>query len=324
MTLGLRILGYLLVLWLGATINFTLPRLLPGDPVELLVGEEPSRLTPQQRLQILAQFGLDQPLPAQYAGYLGGLLRLDLGSSVSYGVPVLEVIAVRAPWTLLLIGSAILLAFALGFALACLFHWLRSPRAASVLMSVVVLFGSLPPFWVGMVMIAIFAVALGWLPSHGALAPEVEGGAAALSAVRHALLPVATLTLAYIPAVFLIARAGLETALGAGYVALARAHGAGPLRVLLRQAAPNAVLPLVNQFAMSFGGLLGGTVVVETVFAYPGLGLALYEGILAHDFPLVQGIFLLLVFSVVLANLAADALQALLDPRVRPRRMQRS
>jgi len=130
-------------------------------------------------------------------------------------------------------------------------------------------------------------------------------------------LPVATLTLGFVPSVFLVARAGLESALGEGYVALARSHGATPLRVLLRQAAPIAVLPLINQFAMSFGVLLGGAVIVESVFAYPGLGSLLYEGILSLDFPLVQGVFLLLVFSVVLANIAADIAQARLDPRQR-------
>jgi peptide/nickel transport system permease protein len=317
MKLTARIFAYLLVLWLGATVNFLLPRLLPGDPVEFLVGEETSRLTPQQHQAVLAQFGLDKPLPEQYQTYLGSLIHFDLGTSVAHGVPVLEVITNRLPWTLLLVGTAILLAFAIGFALACLFHWMRRAQASSTLLGGVVLFGSLPPFWVGMLSIAVFAASLGWLPSHGALAPEAEDWAALVSIARHAVLPIATLTLAYLPSVFLLARAGLEDALGSGYVALARAHGAGPLRVLLRQAAPNVVLPLANQFAMSFGTLLGGTVVVESVFAYPGLGLALYEGILAHDFPLVQGLFLLLVFTVVLANCAADVLQALLDPRQR-------
>jgi peptide/nickel transport system permease protein len=182
-------------------------------------------------------------------------------------------------------------------------------------MSSVVFFGSLPQFWMGMIAIAVFAVALGWLPTHGA-AP-LEGGLTFRGVLRHALLPVATLTLGYIPSIFLVARAALESALGEGYVALARSHGATPMRVLLRQAAPVAMLPVINQVAMSFGVLLGGTVIVETVFAYPGLGLLLYEGILALDFPLVQGLFLLLVFSVVLANIAADILQTWLDPRVR-------
>jgi peptide/nickel transport system permease protein len=317
MKLAPRVFAYLAVLWLGATINFLLPRLLPGDPVEFLIGEETSRLTPQQHHAVLAQFGLDKPLAEQYWSYLGGLFRFDLGTSVAHGSPVLEVIAGRLPWTLLLVGSAILLAFAFGFALACLFHALRRPQRSSALLGGVVLFGSLPPFWVGMLLIAIFAAVLGWLPSHGAIAPQANGWQAVGSIVRHALLPVTTLTLAYLPSVFLLARAGLEEALGAGYVALARAHGARPLRVLLRQATPNTVLPLVNQFAMNFGTLLGGTVVVESLFAYPGLGLALYEGVLAHDFPLVQGLFLLLVLTVVLANCAADALQLLLDPRLR-------
>lgn len=317
MKFALRLFGYLLVLWLGATVNFLLPRLLPGDPVEFLIGEEASRLTPQQHQAVLAQFGLDRPLAEQYLSYLGGLIEFDLGTSVAHGAPVLEVIASRAPWTLLLVGSAIVLASALGFGLACLFHRLPRPQASSALLGGVVLFGSLPPFWVGMLFIAIFAAGLGWLPSHGALDAQAQGLAVLASVLRHAALPIATLTLAYLPAVFLLARAGLEDALGSGYVALARSHGAGAWRVLLRQAAPNMLLPLANQFAMSFGTLLGGTVVVESVFAYPGLGLALYEGILAHDFPLAQGLFLLMVLTVVLANCAADLLQVLLDPRLR-------
>lgn len=310
--------GYLLVLWLGATANFLLPRLLPGDPVGFLVGEEAGRLGPAQREAVLAQFGLDRPLLAQYRSYMSGLVRLDFGASVRHGAPVLNLVAARLPWTLLLVGSAMLSAFAAGFALACLFHWLPDRRFSSALMGGVVLLSSFPPFWVGMTAIAIFAVGLGWLPSHGEMAPVAAGWAAIWSLLRHALLPVGTLTLAYLPEVFLVARASLQEALGAGYVALARAHGAGPWRVLLRQAAPNAVLPLVSQFFIRLGGLLGGTVVVETVFAYPGLGLLFYEGILAHDFPLVQGVFLLMVLIVVLANMAADLLQARLDPRLRP------
>jgi peptide/nickel transport system permease protein len=311
MTRGARIFGYVIVLWLGATTNFLLPRLLPGDPIEFLIGEESGRLSAQQRVAVLAQFGLDRPLAEQYRQYLSGLARLDLGTSVGYGAPVLKVVAERLPWTLLLVGSAIVLAFILGFALACLFHWVESAHSSSALMCGVVFFGSLPPFWVGMAAIAVFAVSLGWLPSHGAASDDNTG------VLRHALLPVATLTLGYLPSVFLVARAGFESALGEGYVALARSHGATPLRVLLRQAAPIAMLPMINQFAMNFGMLLGGAVLVETVFAYPGLGLLLYEGILSLDFPLVQGVFLLLVFSVVLANIAADVAQARLDPRVR-------
>lgn len=310
-----RILGYLVVLWLGATANFLLPRLLPGDPIQFLIGEESERLSEPQRQAILAQFGLDRPLLEQYKQYLSGLMRLDLGASISRGAPVLKLVAERLPWTLLLVGSAIVLAFVLGFALACLFHWVESSRTSSALICAVVFFGSLPPFWVGMVSIAFFAVTLGWLPTHGAA--SVESGLTFIDVIRHALLPVATLTLGYLPAVFLVARAALENALSEGYVTLARSHGARPIRVLLRQAAPVAVLPLVSQFAMTFGVLLSGAVIVETVFAYPGLGLLLYEGILALDFPLVQGVFLLLVFSMILANIAADIAQGRLDPRLR-------
>jgi peptide/nickel transport system permease protein len=310
-----RVLGYVLVLWLAATANFLLPRLLPGGPIEFLIGEESIRLTPAQKSAVLAQFGLDQPLLVQYRHYLSSLARLDLGNSVGNGAPVLKLVAQRLPWTLLLVGSANLLAFIIGCSLAGLFHWVRSPRTSSALMCIVVFLGSLPTFWVGMVAIALFAVTLGWLPSYGAA--SASSGLRFGDVVRHALLPVATLTLGHLATVFLVARAALEEALGEGYVALARSHGAGPLRVLFRQAAPVASLPVLNQFAMSLGRMLAGTVVVETVFGYPGLGLLLYEGIQSLDFPLVQGVFLLLVFTVMLANFAADVVQDKLDPRLR-------
>lgn len=323
MTLATRIFSLLFILWLGATVNFLLPRLLPGDPVTFLVGEEADRLSATRREAILAEFGLDRPLRAQYLTYLGGLARLDFGVSVRYGTPVATVISERLPWSLLLVGGGLFFAFVIGVSLACLFHLLKG-RRSSFLMGFVVLIASLPPFWVGMMTIAVIAVGFGWFPSHGAMAPEAEGWSAVKSIIDHAVLPVSTLTLAYLPSVFLVARAGLQDALGAAYVALARAHGAGPLRVLLRQAMPNAILPLLNQFAMMLGGLLGGTVIVETVFAYPGLGLLLYEGILARDFPLVEGVFILFVFTVVFANLLADLLQIRLDPRLRPVRWERT
>lgn len=315
-------LTYLLVLWLAATVNFLLPRILPGDPVEFLLGEEASRLDPGQRIAVLTEFGLERPLTEQYLRYLLSAIHLDFGTSVGHGVSVLTVVAQRLPWTLLLAASAVVLATVLGFALACVFHGLPGRRFPSVLMGIVVTLGSLPTFWVGMVLITVFAAMLGWFPSHGAIGPVTEGWSAIASVLHHAALPITTLTLYHLPAVFLLARAGLESALGAGYVALARSHGASPARVLLRQAAPNALLPLVNRFAMSFGGFLGGSVAVESVFAYPGLGLLLYEGVLAHDFPLVQGVFLLLILTVVAANIAADLLQVLLDPRLRPAGME--
>lgn len=310
----LRVLGYVVVLWLGATANFLLPRLLPGDPVDFLIGDDAGRLNGTQRIAMLSQFGLDRPMTEQYARYMRGLLHLDFGNSLGYGKPVLNVIAARLPWTFLLVGAALLLASFIGFIMGCLFHWVERSRTSSVLLCAVIFPGSLPPFWIGMIGIAFFAVRLGWLPAHGAAPLE---GLTLAGVLRHAWLPVATLTLGYIPSVFLVARASLEDALGESYVALARSHGAAPLRVLLRQATPIAMRPLINQLAMSFGVLLGGTVIVETVFAYPGLGLLLYEGILALDFPLVQGLFLLLVFSVVLANIAADLVQSRIDPRLR-------
>lgn len=312
-----RVRGHLLVLWLGVTTNFLLPRLIPGDPVQFLIGEEGSRLTAEQRQTVLAQFGMDRPVLEQYGAYLAGLVRGDLGVSLSYGASVAAVIGSRLPWSLFLVGSAALLAAGSGFLLACVFHRLRPGRKPICLMGAVVAIGSVPAFLAGMVAIAVFAVKLGWFPTHGAVALEATGPAVIGSVLRHSVLPIGTLTLAQLPSFFLLARAGLEGALRSGYTILARAHGLAPWRILLWHAAPNAVLPFINHLGITLGGLVGGTVVVETLFAYPGMGSLLHQGIVAHDLPLLQGVFLCFVVAVVLANAGADLLQLRLDPRLR-------
>lgn len=313
----LRLSAFVLTLWCAVSINFLLPRLLPGDPVEFLIGEDASRLSPERRAAVLAQFGLDRPLVVQYGKHLLDLIRLDLGASVGHGRPVSELLLERLPWTLLLVGGGTLMAFAIGFVLASLFHGLPGRTLPALLMGMVMTTGSFPPFWTGLGAIALFAVGLGGFPAFGSIDPGSQGWGGLWSMLHHVALPMATLTLAYLPPVFLVARAALGEALGSGYVALARAHGAGPLRVLIRQAAPNALPPLLNQLAVSLGGLVGGTVVVETVFAYPGLGLLFYEGLLARDFPLLQGAFSLLVVTSVSMSLIADLFQSRLDPRLR-------
>jgi peptide/nickel transport system permease protein len=315
MSRSTRLAGYLVVLWLGATANFLLPRLLPGDPVQFLIGEEASRLTAAQRTAVLAQFGLDAPLSRQYVRYWSGLARLDLGTSVSRGEPVLRLVAERLPWTLLLVGSAIVLSFLIGFALAGWFHWVRSARTAAALMSTVLFFGSLPSFWVGMVFIAVFAVTLGWLPSHGVMTPGAP--LAWRGVLRHAVLPVAALTLGYLPSVFLVARAALQEALGEGLRgarALARREAdpraVSPGRTDRPPAADQSVRRQLRRPARRHGRRRD-----RLRLARPRLAAV-------RRHPLARlsagaGVFLLLVFSVVLANFAADIVQRRLDPRLR-------
>ena len=300
-----RVGQYALVLWIALTLNFALPRLAPGDPLRYVVGDEANVLSSAQRSRLLAEFGLDRPVLEQYGSYVADLFRGDLGVSVRFGRPVGEVLADRLPWTVLLVLPAVVLSSLAGTALGALAAWRRGHAPDVGLLVGMLVLDSLPGFWVGMLLIAVFAVQLGWLPAFGA-----EVG-------RRLVLPVATITLATLGGTCLLARAAMLTTLGEDYVRMAEAKGLREREVLLRHALRNALLPVYTNVALRLGALASGAVVVETVFSYPGLGRLIYESVLARDYPLLQGAFLLISVGVIAANLAADLTYPLLDPRAR-------
>lgn len=310
---------YLLVLWVAVTLNFALPRLAPGDPLHYLLGQEANTLTPEQRERVLAQYGLDRPVPAQYASYLAGLVRADLGTSVRFGRPVRDILVDRLPFTLLLVVPAIVLSTVLGTALGVLGAWKRGRPLGVALLVGMLFLESAPSFWIGMLLIAVFSVELGWLPSFGTGPLVAVDGLPAygVEVARRLILPVATITLATVGGTFLLARASLLTTLGEDYVLLAEAKGVPGRSVVFRHALRNALLPVYTNVALRFGALAGGAVVVETVFGYSGLGRLVYESVLARDYPLLQGAFLLISVGVIAANLLADLTYPFLDPRVR-------
>lgn len=309
---------YLVVLFVAVTLNFTLPRLAPGDPLDYLLGQEAITVTPEQRERLLAQYGLDKPFPAQYANYLAGLARADLGTSVRFGRPVRDIVFERVPPTLLLVVPAIVLSTFLGTALGVLGAWKRARPLGVALLAGMLFLESAPSFWIGMLLIAVFSVQLGWLPSFGT-GPlvAVDGLAHGIEVARRLVLPAATITLATVGGTFLLARASLLTTLGEDYVLFAQAKGVPDRSVFVRHALRNALLPIYTNVALRFGMLAGGAVVVETVFGYAGLGRLVYESLLARDYPLLQGAFLLLSVGVIAANLVADLTYPFLDPRVR-------
>lgn len=307
---------YGLVLALVLVVSFALPRLAPGDPVIYLVGpEEAAALSDRERQETLAQFGLDAPLHEQFIAYAGGVLTGDLGNSVRYGAPVAEVLLYRLPWTLLLVGGAGLLAAALALWAALAGARRRDARDTDIVVGVLVL-SSAPPFFVGMLLLALLSSELGLLPAYGASAADA-GTVAGLDVAARLVMPLATLTLTTTAVVYLIARSSLLSELSQGYVRFARAKGVPEQQILHRHVLRNALLPIVTVFMVSFGDVLGGAVVIETVFSYPGLGTAIFEAVLARDFPLLQGALLLVAVGVVAANAAADALYQVIDPRVR-------
>ncbi|HEX2262377.1 MAG TPA: ABC transporter permease [Pseudonocardiaceae bacterium] len=312
-----RVAQYALVLWVAATINFALPYLAPGDPVDYLYTGAIQGLTDEQLSQIRTGYGLDRPILEQYAGFWTGLARGDLGISVAHNRPVVDLLLERLPWTLALIGLGVLGATMLGVALGAVAAWWRGRRRDIGLVAGVLAVDSMPSFWIGMMLIAVFAVQLGWFPSFGATEITAGGAAAIGEMLRRLALPVVTITLAIFGSIFLLTRAAMISVLDEPFVRLARAKGVSEPRIALRHALRNALLPVFTNVTVMVGALLSSLVVVETVFAYPGLGRLIYEAVTARDYPLLQGGFLLITIGVIVLNLLADLTYPLLDPRVR-------
>ncbi len=328
---ALRPLARMVVLLgLLVVVNFILPRALPGDPLSVAVGgggeDAPLPLSPQARAQLVDYYGLDRPLAEQFARYASALARADLGASIASGRPVSDLIAARVPWSLLLGGSALVLAATLGALLGIRAAWAggSGERALTV---VLVFLGALPEFVIGLVLVVVFAVALPLFPARGALSPFLQcTGAEALlrctaDAAAHLVLPLLTLALAHLPGFYLVMRASTLAQLPQGYIAAARAKGLSERQVALRHVARNACVPFLALFGARLGFVLGGVIVVESVFAYPGLRQLAFDAVLARDYPVLQAVFLLAGAAVVLGNAAADLAIERIDPRLRAVRL---
>lgn len=314
-----RVGQYALVLLVATTFNFALPRAMPGNPLRYLAGEDVGLLSPAQVDDLRARYGLDRPLGAQYLAYLGGVARGSWGFSYQLGRPVAEAIRERLPWTLLLVGTSVLLATAFGIVAGAIAAWRRGGRFDTATLSGAILVDSLPTFWIGMLLVAAFAVSWRVFPVFGAYTPwgARSGWPFALDVARHLVLPATTLTLASLSGTFLVMRYAMLDVLGQDYVRTARAKGLPERRVVLGHAVRNALLPVSTVVFLNLGFLVGGATVVETVFSYPGVGTLLYQAVLARDYPVLQGAFFMLTVSVLAANAVSDAVYPLLDPRVR-------
>jgi len=312
------------VLFAAIVLNFALPRLAPGDAIDyLLPPEQAGALTPEQRTQVLHRFGLDQPVMTQFGRYLSGIARGDLLVSVRFGRPVTALLWERVGWTLLLVGGALVLSSVLGASLGFRSAWRRGTSADTGTLAGVMFLDALPPFFVGTLLLLAFSVGLGWFPSYGAVSGRHAEGLALIGQVlQRSALPVATLTVAGLGPMYLVARSALVSELQEDYALMAEAKGLSD-RQVRRHAARNALLPVSTVALVGLGSLVGGAAVVETVFSYPGLGRLIYESVLARDYPVLQGAFLLLILTVVVANILNDLAYPLLDPRVRRPRPRR-
>jgi peptide/nickel transport system permease protein len=310
---------YLLVGLLALALNFALPRAMPGSPLSTLGGEDVGLLGAGSRAELLAQYGLDRPLHVQFTTYLADVARGDLGRSFARQRPVSELIAERLPWTLLLVGGSLVATTVLGVALGTMAGARRQRRRDTGTLSMFLALDALPSFWLGMLLILLFGVTLGWLPTFGA-APlrGAEGlGAQVVAGARHLALPLATLVVTGVGQTYLIVRYSMLSVLGSDHLFHARARGLPRRRIIVRHALRNAALPVHTLLLLEVGWLVGGAVVVETVFAYPGLGRLVFEAVQARDFPVLQGAFLVLTATVIAMNALADLTYPLLDPRLR-------
>ncbi|MEV4755906.1 ABC transporter permease [Micromonospora sp. NPDC049559] len=303
-----------LTLWFASTVTFLLLRLLPGDPA--LAVASPN-MTPQARAILLHQYGLDEPLLSQYGRYLWQLLHGNLGISFTQQVPVSSVLLARLPWTLLLTLSSLLVTVAVGVPLGVL----AATRPRGVLDRLVQVGGvtgqSLFVPSVGIFLLFVLGLQLHWLPIGGAYSPGVYGPAWYGDVAAHLVLPCVSLALVQLGSYVLTLRSTLIESLGEDYCVLARAKGLPNRKVVWKHGLRNALLPTTTLVGLQLGYLVGGAVLTETVFAYPGIGRGIYEAVTQLDYPVLQGAFVLLAATVVVANVLTDLAYGLLDPRVR-------
>jgi peptide/nickel transport system permease protein len=326
-----RLLGLLPVL-LGITLLvFCFLHLIPGDPAVILSGE---RATPEQLAALRDKLGLNQPLPLQYLTFLKNLIRLDLGTSIISGIPIAAELRVRFPATLELSIAAMLVALVIGIPAGILAAVRRNSWLDNLTMTGSLIGVSLPVYWLGLLLIYLFAVNLHWLPASGRISVDagysfkpITGfymldallrldGAALKDILAHLILP--ALALGTIPLAILvrITRSAMLEVLSQDYIRTARAKGVPELWVILKHAFKNTLLPVSTIIGLQFGTLLGGAILTETIFSWPGIGSWIYDGILARDYPVVQGGVVFVATAFVLINLLVDISYALIDPRI--------
>ena len=314
-----RLLLIVPLVCLVVVVNFVIVHLAPGDPVNILVGEYGA--TPEFQARLRHAYGLDQPLLTQLWIYVQHVARADLGYSLYFNQPVVSLVASRLPATLLLMASQLAIALVAGVGLGAA----AAKRPYSLVdsfSSVVALVGySMPVFWSGLLLILLLSTTLGWFPSGGItnVRTAATGLAAAWDLGRHLALPTLTLALVNLALYVRLMRASMLEVLTLDYIRTARAKGLAERAVLVRHALRNALLPVVTITGIDLGRMVGGAVLTETVFAWPGVGTLMYTALQTRDYPVIVGTFIFVSVAVLLANLLVDILYGGLDPRIQYR-----
>jgi len=322
----LKRLGMLiLTVWLGATIIFIIPRLAPGDPVEGMIGKMAITGTHIENSEEMieawrARFGLDKPILVQYFRYLYNTFTFNQGFSLSsFPATVDSMISRSLPWTIGLLTTATLISFILGNLIGALMAWRGTPKLVKAALPISLIFTSIPAFMLGILMIYLFAINRDWLPYAGGFDRGLTVGwnwQYISSVLKHSVLPALSVILVTIGSWALRMRGMMITTDGEDFMILAKAKGLSPWRIFWAYGVRNAILPQITALGVTLGTIAGGFVVVETVFAYPGLGYLLFEAILNSDYTVIQGIVFYIIFAVALAIFIVDLTYPLIDPRI--------
>jgi peptide/nickel transport system permease protein len=313
---------YLVAAWASLTLNFLLPRAMPGDPVIALIGRMRGKFPPQEIEAIKAAYGFNNgPLLDQYFQYLGHMLRGDFGLSISaYPVKVSTIISTALMWTILLGVVTLILSFLIGTVLGVIVAWKRGGILDSILPGLFNFIGSFPYFFLAMLALFFLGFQLKWLPMSHAYSDTLSRAWSwefIQSVLLHMVMPAGTMILISVAGWLIGMRSTMVSVLAEDYIVMAEAKGLSQWRVMFQYAMRNAILPNFTQFGMSVGFILGGQILTELVFSYPGLGFYLVRAVNTHDYPLMQALFFMITLAVLGANLIVDLLYVRLDPRVR-------
>jgi len=325
----LRRIGiYLVAIWVAVTINFFLPRLAPGNPAEVVFARlaQHGQVNPAALKALELEFGVNttDPLWVQYLDYLNNLLHGNLGVSTNYyPTPVIDIISQDIKWTLVLLTVSVALSFTIGTLIGVFMAWHRGSALDTSLSSLMIFFYSILYPWLALLAVYVLGYTLGWFPFADGYDLSLTPGwnlDFILSASYHAILPALTIIVSTVAGWMLTMRNSMITTLSEDYVLLARAKGLSSRRVMFAYAARNAILPSVTGLAIAIGAVVGGQLLVEIVFSYPGIGYALFQAIQSQDYALADGILLLVIVATVIMNLIVEVLYVLLDPRMRQER----
>ena len=311
-----RLLQAVPLLFVVTTINFILIHSAPGDPIHLLIGEGSAS---EELIELTrAEFGLDQPLHVQFFSYIGNVLQLNLGYSLRYRQDVFDLILSRLPASLLLMGAAFVVSSVAGILLGLYAGTRKDSLADRVAVVLSILGYSMPVFFLGLIVLTVFSLHLGWFPTQGMydIRNPQEGWGLVKDVAHHLVLPVITYSAFQLALIFRVTRVKMQQVMKEDYIVTARAKGVQESRVVFRHAVPNTLLPIVTILGLNLEWLLAGSVLTETVFAWPGLGRLMFDAVSARDFPLLMGLFIVISSFVIIVNLVTDVIYRAIDPRV--------